>query len=96
MISFVDTSVFVASFDANHRHHAQSALLFERLSPSETRCGAHTLAEVCSVLTRLPKPHRLRPDQAGFFVERVVERAETVALSSYEYLAALPRRPPKA
>jgi predicted nucleic acid-binding protein len=89
VISFVDTSVFIASFDASHIHHAQSTLLFDRLSPAETRCGAHTLAEVYAVLTRLPKPHRLRPDEALFFVDKGVERAEGVALTAGEYHATV-------
>lgn len=89
MISFVDTSVFIAAFDANHIHHARSLSLYDKISRSHARCGAHTLAEVYSVLTRLPKPHRLRPEQALFFVERVAERVEPVALTSDEYLVTV-------
>ena len=86
--------MFIAAFQANHIHHADSITILDKLAPPETRCGAHTLAEVFSVLTRLPKPRRLLPDQALFFVERVAEKAELVALDAEEYLATVRKAVP--
>ena len=91
MISLTDTSVFVPAFDRDHPNHVRSFAHFNRLSRPDSKCSAHTLAEVYSVLTRLPQPHRLSSEQALFFVERMIERVEPVALNADEYVAAIRR-----
>jgi predicted nucleic acid-binding protein len=89
MISLTDASVFVAAVDKDHPHHPRSFAIFNRLSRPEAKCGAHTLAEVYSVLTRLPPTHRLSREQALLFVEQIVQRVEPVSLGPDEYLSAL-------
>jgi predicted nucleic acid-binding protein len=89
MISLTDTSVFVPAFDQDHPDHARSLVQFNKLSRPDAKCSAHTLAEVYSVLTRLPPPHRLSREQALFFVEQIVQRVEPVALEADEYLATI-------
>ena len=89
MISLTDTSVFVAAFDQDHPQHPRSLAHFNKLARADAKCSAHTLAEVYSVLTRLPKPHRLSAEQAAFFVEQILERVEPIALDANEYVATL-------
>jgi len=91
MISLTDTSVFVAAVDTDHPHHSRSLDLFNQLTRPDAKCGAHTLAEVYSVLTRLPPPHRLSRERALFFIEQIVQHVEPVPLASEEYLATYVR-----
>ena len=62
----IDTSCLVAAVCDWHRHHETTRKEIERRTAAgETPVlSAHSLAEAYSVLTRLPEPHRLRPDDA--------------------------------
>lgn len=51
--------------------------------------AAHSLAETFSVLTRLPEPHRLRPDDALDLIEANWGRTSLVALAGKDYRATL-------
>jgi predicted nucleic acid-binding protein len=52
--AFLDTSVPIATFYADHEHHAPSIELFLRFAKHESCCGAHSLAEVYATLTSMP------------------------------------------
>ena len=52
---------------------------------SVTTLAAHSLAEAYSVLTRLPEPHRLRPEDALDLIEANWSRARVVALGGPDY-----------
>lgn len=51
MKAFLDTSVLVATFYADHEHHSPSIDLFLRFGKKYACCGAHSLAENSLVLT---------------------------------------------
>ena len=89
MKAFFDTSVLVPVFYEDHQHHEASLDLFLRFRRQEACCGAHSLAEVYSTLTRMPGKHRVTPDQAMLFVENILERLTVVALTSEEYASGL-------
>ena len=89
MKAFFDTSVLVAVFFGDHEHHGASLDLFLRFKKSEVCCGAHSLAEVYSTITRMPGKVRVTPDQAMLFVENVLERLTVISLSAEEYVAGL-------
>ena len=84
-----DTSVLVAVFYGDHEHHAASLSLFRQFTKAEACCGAHTLAEIYSTLTRMPGKYRVTGDQAMLFVGSVLERLSVIALSAEEYATAL-------
>lgn len=89
MKSFLDTSVLIAAFlEQNAKHHECKALL-RAMHPVTAACGIHSLAELYSVITRLPRPLRLRPELGILLVEEVKERLLPVALSEKEYLRTL-------
>jgi predicted nucleic acid-binding protein len=53
--------------------------------------AAHALAEAYSVLTRLPQPHRLRPEDALGVIEANWSQSRLVALTAAEYWQVLRR-----
>ncbi len=89
MKAFFDTSVLVPVFYGDHVHHQASLALFVRFNKSTGCCGAHSLAEVYSTLTRMPGKHRISADQAMLFIGNIRERLSTIALSGDEYADAL-------
>lgn len=89
MKSFLDTSVLVPVFYEDHVHHAASLNLFIQLDKRSGCCGAHSLAEVYSTLTRMPGKHRISGEQAMLFIGNVRERLAIIALNGDEYADAL-------
>ena len=89
MKGFFDTSVLVPVFYGTHIHHQASLALFIQFDKSMGCCGAHSLAEVYSTLTRMPGKHRISAEQAMLFVGSIRERLSIVALSGDVYADAL-------
>jgi predicted nucleic acid-binding protein len=89
MKGFFDTSVLVPVFYGDHVHHQASLALFIQFDKSTGCCGAHSLAEVYSTLTRMPGKHRISGEQAMLFIGSVRERLAIIALSDNEYADAL-------
>ena len=89
MKGFFDTSVLVPVFYGDHVHHQASLALFIQFDKSTGCCGAHSLAEVYSTLTRMPGKHRISGEQAMLFVGSIRERLSIIALDGNEYADAL-------
>jgi predicted nucleic acid-binding protein len=89
MKAFLDTSVLVAVFLGDHVHHAPSLAVFNQFAKTDVGCGAHSLVEVYSTLTRLPGKHRIGGEQAMLFIESIRERLTVVGLMPEEYFAML-------
>ena len=89
MKGFFDTSVLVPVFYGDHVHHKASFELFIQFDKSSGCCGAHSLAEVYSTLTRMPGKHRISGDQAMLFIGNIRERLSLIALNGDEYADAL-------
>jgi predicted nucleic acid-binding protein len=89
MKGFFDTSVLVPVFYGDHVHHEASINLFLQFSETTGCCGAHSLAEVYSTLTRMPGRHRIGGEQAMLFIGSVRERLAVVSLNGDEYAEAL-------
>lgn len=89
MKAFLDTSVLVPVFYGDHVHHEASLALFLKYSRTQVCCGAHSLAEVYSTLTRMPPPHRLGGEQAMLFLGDIQSRLSLVALEGGEYFEAM-------
>jgi predicted nucleic acid-binding protein len=89
MKAFFDTSVLVPVFYGDHVHHQASLRRFTEFDPSTGCCGAHSLVEVYSSLTRMPGKHRISGEQAMLFIGSVRERLSLVTLDGEEYAEAL-------
>jgi predicted nucleic acid-binding protein len=89
VIAFLDTSVLIAASDAGDNRHAPSFALLAAATKETTACGAHTLAEVYAVLSRLPGGRRLRPELAGKFVEQILDSVAVIQLTVEEYGATI-------
>jgi predicted nucleic acid-binding protein len=89
----LDTSCLIAAVCEWHAHHAATRREIERRVESGDTAvlAAHSLAEAYSVLTRLPEPHRLRPDDAFALLEANWGQTRLVALSGSEYRSTLRR-----
>jgi predicted nucleic acid-binding protein len=89
MKAFLDTSVLVPVFYGDHAHHAASMEVFTRFDRKDICCGAHSLVEVYSTLTRMPGKHRISGDQGMLFIGNIRERLTVVGLTPDEYFAML-------
>jgi len=87
--AFLDTSVLVATFYADHEHHPPSIDLFLRHRKPDACCAAHSLAEIYSSLTGMPGKERASPDEALLFLGNIRERLTMVALTADEYASAI-------
>ena len=86
---FLDTSVVVAAFLADHEHHGASLEAFLDLPGEEHFCAAHSLAEVYSTVTRLASHHRVPPDHAALFIHEMRRHLSMVELAGRQYEAAI-------
>ena len=85
MKAFLDTSILVPVFYGDHVHHAASLDLFIRFPKKDVCCGAHSLLEVYSTLTRMPGKHRIRSEHGMLFITNIRERLTIVSLNADEY-----------
>jgi len=87
--AFFDTSVLVPVFYGDHQHHSASLDCFLGFTRKQACCGAHSLAEVYSSLTRMPGEHRISGEQAMLFLSDMRERLTIVSLDEQEYWQAI-------
>jgi predicted nucleic acid-binding protein len=87
--AFFDTSVLVPVFYGDHVHHEASLQSFIQFDVTTGSCGAHSLVEVYSTLTRMPGRHRISSEQAMLFVGSIRERLSLVSLDGQEYATML-------
>jgi predicted nucleic acid-binding protein len=89
----LDTSVLVSAMLPDHIHHSQAHLWMERAKSGtfEFVVSGHSLAEMYSVLTRLPRKPRISPGDALRLIQQnVLPHATIVALSGDDYANLLP------
>jgi predicted nucleic acid-binding protein len=89
MKGFFDSSALVPVFYGDHVHHKASLERFIQFDKSTGCCGAHSLAEVYSTLTRMPGKHRISAEQAMLFIGSIRNRLSLIALTGNEYADAL-------
>jgi predicted nucleic acid-binding protein len=89
MKAFLDSSVLVATFYAQHEHHTPSIDLFLRFDKNDACCAAHSLAEIYSVLTGRRGRDRVSGDEALLFLANVRDRLTTISLDREEYFGAI-------
>jgi predicted nucleic acid-binding protein len=81
----------LGAFYEDNPDHEACVYLLGSLDPSHDACGAHSLAEAYSTLTRVPPPKRIGAGQAGIFLGRVQSRLLAISLTSEEYSQELQR-----
>jgi predicted nucleic acid-binding protein len=87
--AFLDSSVLIAAFYANHQFHQPSIDLFLRFKRNEACCGAHSLAEIYSSLTGRTGRDRVSGDEAMLFLGDVWQRLTIIHLDDGDYFTAL-------
>jgi len=86
-----DTSVVIAALLPKHPSHAPC---FVQLQAAESKqiqgyLSTHSLAEVYSVMTRMPSQPRISPREAKILLERCLQYLDAVPLEAVDYQAAI-------
>jgi len=87
----LDTNCLVAVVCSWHGHHEATRREIERRYAAGEKLvlAAHSLAEAFSVLTRLPEPHRLSPEDAFALIEANWGETRLTWLTGSDYRATL-------
>ncbi len=82
-----DTSVLVAAFVKVHPQHGSCAVWWQKVQTAEIKgiISTHTLAELYSVLTRLPISPRISPTLAQQLIEENLKNFDIVPLTPEDY-----------
>jgi len=89
---FLDTSVLIAAVLAKHEAHAKALPILQRVQEGKDAgmVGAHSLAEMYAVLTRLPPPYRHSSEQALLSIEEnILKHFKICALGGNDYAALI-------
>ena len=84
----LDSSTLIAAMLPDHVHHAacHAWLSSAKAGAMEFVVAGHSLAEVYSVLTRLPRTPRISPSEAGQLVQdNILASAQIVVLTGRDY-----------
>ena len=88
----LDTSVLLAAMVGAHPMHQVALPCLRRVKDGTDRgfVSAHSLAELCAILTRLPVRPRIPPVVARRLIEEnVISSCEVVSLSDKDYAAVI-------
>jgi predicted nucleic acid-binding protein len=88
-LEFFDGNVLIAASIPDHIHHAQSIARISAIRKGAAICGAHSLAEVYSNLTKRPKGYGVPPSDAVRIVEQFSRLLTVVAPTSKESRRAI-------
>jgi len=86
-----DTSVLMPALMANHPSHAVAFSAFQVAEQENVQgyLSTHSLAELYSVMTGIPKPLRATPDEAQLLILQLLEILEPVSLTVEDYRLAI-------
>ncbi|NCS37416.1 MAG: type II toxin-antitoxin system VapC family toxin, partial [Microcystis aeruginosa G11-01] len=86
-----DTSVLIAALLPEHSSHVVAFPFLKKAREGDVQgyLSTHTLAELYSVMTRLPEPLRVSPDEAQTVIADLLEYIEAVPLLAKDYQAAI-------
>jgi predicted nucleic acid-binding protein len=80
-----DTSVLVAASDVDHPDYGPSIALVRTADPDHAFCAAHTLAELYSTLSAMPRPRMRRTSEVLANVEHAAKVFTPVSLDTSDY-----------
>ncbi|NJR38047.1 MAG: type II toxin-antitoxin system VapC family toxin [Leptolyngbyaceae cyanobacterium CSU_1_4] len=86
-----DTSVLIAAFLVEHNSHHLAFPKLELAQRGEIKgyISTHSLAEIYAVITRLPQPLSVLPDEAEAAIADLLQYLEPVPLLAEEYQNAI-------
>jgi predicted nucleic acid-binding protein len=86
-----DTSALVAAFEVSHPRHTVCLPWLQQAQTEQIQglIATHTLAELYSVLTRLPVRPRISPELAQRLITENLERFEVIPLTTEDYQMVL-------
>jgi predicted nucleic acid-binding protein len=86
-----DTSVLIAAILVEHSNHAAALSKLELATSGEVQgyLSTHSLAELYSVMTRLPPPLRVTPEEAVAILTDLTEYIEPITLVAADYQRAI-------
>lgn len=86
-----DTSVIVAALLPKHPSHIQcfAQLRAAELAQIQGYLSTHSLAEIYSVITRMPSQPRVSPHEAQMLIDGCLQYLEAVSLEIADYQAAI-------
>jgi predicted nucleic acid-binding protein len=86
-----DTSVLIAALIEDHPSHSQSLSWLERVRSREIEgfVSTHTIAELYSVLTRIPRQPRINPELAQRLILENLSSFNKVVLTAEDYQATV-------
>lgn len=91
MTLFFDTSVLIPAYQLTHTQHEQSSLALAQVRRHTATCGAHSIAEFYSVLTRMPPPYRFHLEQALLCIDEIAQNFRVITLDAQEHLSEVRR-----
>lgn len=81
-----DTSVLVAGLLNSHSNHHIAIKWFQKIQKEITMfISAHSLAELFSVLTKLPLSPKISPVDALFLIQEIEKKSKVIALNAKDY-----------
>ena len=88
-----DTSVLIAALIEDHPSHSQSLSWLQRVRLGELEgfVSTHTIAELYSVLTRIPRKPRINPELAQQLIVDNLGNFNKVVLTAEDYQATISR-----
>ncbi len=88
-----DTSVLVAALLVEHPNHDRAFPELESARRGEIQgyISTHTFAELYAVMTRLPKPLKVLPEEAQALIADLIEYLTPVSLLPEEYESVVAR-----
>ena len=91
MRTLFDTSALVAAFEVSHPRHTVCLPWLQQAQTEQIHglIATHTLAELYSVLTRLPVRPRISPELAQRLITENLERFEVIPLTTEDYQMVL-------
>lgn len=86
-----DTSIIIAALLPKHPSHAPCFVQLQaaKLRQVQGYLSTHSLAEVYSVMTRMPSQPRISPREAQTLLARCLQYLEAVPLETADYRAAI-------
>jgi len=86
-----DTSVIIAALLPKHPSHTPcfGKLQAAKLSQIQGYLSTHSLAEIYSVMTRIPSQPRISPQEAQLLIESCLRSLEVISLEATDYQIAI-------
>ena len=84
-----DTSVLIPVFPEDLQSHERCFAAFAAADRKVACCAAHSLAEVCAAITRLPGKYRMSGEQVMLMMGEIEQRCTIVSLDAREYLKVI-------